>query len=31
MKLEGRVTGAFFRGAIMLDFQKHHQIELLVI
>ena len=31
LKLEGRETGAFFHGAVMLDFQEHHQIELLVI
>ena len=31
LKLEGRETGEFFRGAFMLDFQEHHQIELLVI
>ena len=31
LKLEGRETGTFFRGAVMLVFQKHHPIELLVI
>ena len=30
LKLEGREAGAFFHGTVMLNFQKHHQIELLV-